>query len=308
MMSVASAIVRLSAGACLSAAFAAVAHADSMVNNDAAWSFSLNQPPEEAPAEETTVAEETEITTIGGAGEFRGVSDFFNIREANPQVSAGQWELEFTGGWFTSSDGTDDDVLFPRTSLRYGITDDFFLEFQQLALNLGDGNNENGNGELGFLYFWRLWKEADWLPAFAHWSELRIPSGDGSEGVDGKFSFGLTKSICSCFRVNFNGWVMTANGGRGDDDINRRHFQWGVGPGFDWLIDDMTTATLNYLHRSSNKYGDANQHTLQLGLARVLFRDDTWTHSIKMVNDVNLDGRDEHPNYGLSLQYSIAFK
>lgn len=306
MMRVASAIVRLSAGACLSAAFAAVAHADSTVNNDAAWSFSLNQPPEETPAEETIVAEETEITTIGDTSQFRGVSDFFNIREANPQVSKGEWELEVTSEWATRSNGEDDDFGLEQ-SIKYGITDDIFVELEVVEPSLGDGGDQ-GNGDLNLILFERVLKENETLPAIGLQQEMRIPSGDDSSGVDGTFSLIFTKHIVDKLRAHLEGYIETANGSQGAGGDDRRNFQWGVGPGFDYQIDDKTLALINYLNRSSEDYGHHNQNILELGVTREIAKTDRTEQIVKFATDIGLDGQEETPNFGVKLLWEIGWK
>ncbi|MFQ6049144.1 MAG: hypothetical protein ACE5K7_07255, partial [Phycisphaerae bacterium] len=187
-------------------------------------------------------------------GEYREVSDFFNIREANPQVARGQWEIEVGGAWVTNSDGTDDDVLFPEVTLKYGFTDDFFVEIENLPLNLGDGG-DRGNGDLALVAFYRFVRENQSIPAVAGWAEMRIPSGQGSSKVDAEFHANLTKTFGERFRVQFEGFVETANGGRGQEDENRRHFQWGLGPGLDYQFDEKTLGLMNYRIASSEQRG-----------------------------------------------------
>jgi hypothetical protein len=140
------------------------------------------------------------------------------------------------------------------------------------------------------------------MPAFATWAEMRMPSGHDSSGVDGELHFNLTKTLATNFRGHLEGYIMTANGARGgDDEENRRHFQWGVGPGFDYQFNDDTIGILNYVNRVSEEYGGHNQNILELGLAHEIAEG----QHLKAAIDIGLDGRDETPNFGAKLQWSI---
>lgn len=253
--------------------------------------------PEKPPMEESTTAEHHESPY-----HYREISDFFNIREAYSNVEAGEWEFETWFSWKTNSDGTDDDVG-PAFSLKYGITDTFHVELEVEEINLGDGGDQ-GNGELALVLFKEWWKEAEILPAFATWGELRIPSGEGSSGVDAEFHFNLTKELFPKFRGHFEGFVETANGARGgEDEDERRSFQWGVGPGFDYSFSDDTIATLNYLMRSSEEVGHHNMDILQIGLAQRIAKN----QHVKVAFDIGLDGAGEAPNFAAKVLWSIEW-
>jgi hypothetical protein len=253
---------------------------------------------EETPAGERT----TTVTVTEERGEpygFRGTSDFFNVREANPTVPQGAWQFEATSTWVTRSDGTDDDI-FLAPSVRYGLTEDIYAELQVLPLNLGDGG-EQGNGELGLLLFGRVIRETDVCPAVAFWGRARIPTGDGSEKMDVEVHGNVTKTITPDFRVHFEAFAMSANGGRGDTDIGRRHFQWGAGPGFDYRFNECTYGVLNYFHRSSEFEGNHNQNILEAGIVYQV----NECHTIKAAVDVGLDGAEETPNFAAKVQYTF---
>lgn len=232
---------------------------------------------------------------------YREISDFFNIREAYSNSEEGEWEFETSFEWETHSD--EDDDFGPVFSLKYGITDTFHIELEVERINLGDGGNQ-GNGDLALILFKEWWKEADILPAFATWAEMRIPSGDGSSGVDGELHFNLTKELFPNFRGHFEGFVETANGARGgEEEDERRAFQWGVGPGFDYSFSEDTIATVNYLLRSSEEYGHHNQNILEFGMAQRIAEN----QHLKLAVDVGLDGAEETPNFGAKLLWSIEW-
>ncbi|MGB0715144.1 MAG: hypothetical protein ACPGXK_04655 [Phycisphaerae bacterium] len=293
---------------------------------------SLIEEEEEAMEEEVMSEEVTEETTVTYTGNYLGINDFFNVREANSDVAQGQWEYEVETGWATGGGGDDD--YYIATSLKYGITDMMFVELRVLPMNLGDGGGQ-GVGELEFILFNQFLEETDTLPAFAFWSNMRIPTGEGSEGVDARFNFNFTKTLVENLRGHLFGYAETANGSWGDEDrrgrntgrysndwgrsgwgggwgrglwdghneYDRRHFQWGLGAGVDYQIDDQTVAAMNYLHRSNDSYGVANDHILQLGLNHQLSDD----QSLKFAVDIGLDGRDEKENFGMKLMWAIRF-
>lgn len=273
-------------------------------------------------ADEGGSVESTETTIVESysSGDYREVSSFFNIREANSNVHAGEWEFELTAAWVTRSsessgrrgrgrhrrsrdrDGETDDSFTLTPSIKYGITDDLFVELEVLPINLGDGG-EQGNGDLGLTVFYQCTHEDDVMPAIASWIEMRIPTGEGSSGVDAELHLNLSKSVATNCRAHLEGFVETANGGRGGDDENRRAFQWGIGPGFDYRISDQTIAVINYLHRSSEEYGHSNQNILQLGMAHEI----TEGQHLKLAVDIGLDNHEETPNFGTKVQWAIEW-
>lgn len=253
----------------------------------------------------STVAQSTTTTNEYG---FKNVSDFYNIREANPQIGQGMWQVEFGSGWVTKSNGRDDDFNLPGAGVLYGVTDDMNVTFKLLPLNIGDGDWQ-GNGDLGLQLFNRFLRETEMLPALAGYAEMRIPSGNGSSGVDATFGGAITKTLFPNFRAHLDGFIKTVNGRRGyQTPEDYRHFQWGVGPGFDYMIDEKTTAILNYRMTSSEEYGRHNSNVLQLGMAREIMDSGSMVHNLRLATDIGLDGQDETPNFGMKLQYAIAIK
>ncbi len=261
---------------------------------------------------------------------YRGVDDVFLIREANPNISAGQWQFELAMGWdiWKSGDGHDDDFTL-TPSIKYGISDDMNIELEVLPINLGDGSridgveefnggtglfeNDNdakdGLGELNVKFFWRLAEEQGIAPAVALWSEVRIPSGDNSEKFDGTLHLNTTKTIADGVRSHLTGFVKTANGSRGDWDLNsigdRRDFQWGVGTGLDFAVDDQNLLIVNYMNRSSEYDGNKTTNSLELG----------WVHHLSDTQQLQLatryndtkGGFEEGPRWSTNVQWSVAW-
>lgn len=261
---------------------------------------------------------------------YRGVDDIFLIREANPNVSQGQWQFELAVGWdiWKSGDGNDDNITL-TPSIKYGITDDFNIELEVLPINFGDGsriegvedfnNNtglfeddddaKDGLGELNFKMFWRLWEEQGLAPAFAMWSEIRIPSGENSEKFDGTLHFNFTKTMWDGVRGHLAGFIKTANGSKGDYNQNnigdRRDFQWGVGTGMDFALDDQNLLVVNYLNHSSQYDGNSTTNSVELGWVHHL-SDTQQLQIATRYNDTN-GGFEEGPRWSTNIQWSVAW-
>ncbi|HWL91946.1 MAG TPA: hypothetical protein VNT79_00280 [Phycisphaerae bacterium] len=274
---------------------------------------------------EIPVFESYEIETPVG---YRGVDDFFFVREANPNVRKGQWQVEMKAAWMTYKAGSrrDDDITM-TPSVKYGIIDQLNAELEVLPINFGDGghisnfgNTRDGTGDLNLKLFWQVVTEKDWVPAIALWSETRIPSGSHSEKMDQTVHLNLTKTVHQCVRIHATGFLRSANGGRGDfnrdrgDDIDgpfdppdigdRRHVQWGLGGGVDVKLDEKNLLVGNFMNQSSNYYGNSNTHLLGVG----------WVHHINECQQlmVGVDYADSHGAYELprwlgKVQYSISF-
>jgi hypothetical protein len=234
---------------------------------------------------------------------YRGLSDFFNVREANSNVEEGEWELEFTYEYFTRS-GEDDEHEIEQ-SIKYGFSDSCHIELE-VEEPLGDGGD--GAGELYLTFFGRWWAEEEALPAFATAFTMRIPSGVDSSGVDGTANFILTKSLSEAWRVHLAGYIPPAHGAQGgEEEEDRRHFQWAVGPGVDFKIDEGGLMTLNYLHRVNDQEGERNQNLLEWGYIRKL--GELWggETELKLALDLTLDGNESTPNFGTKLQWGIEW-
>lgn len=266
---------------------------------------------------------------------YRGVDDFFVVREANSNVRQGQFQIETkVDFWATHKSGRGRDDDFKITpSVKYGITDQINVELEVLPINLFDGTaingvdgSNDGTGDLNLKLFFQLVCEKDLIPAVAVWSETRIPTGEGSEKMDQTFHLNLTKTVCKNVRWHFQNYIRSANGARGDGDRDwgwndpwyyrdrrhgdeegigdRRHFQWGIGTGFDYQINECNLLVLNYMNRSSNYYGNANSNVLGAG----------WVHHLsdKQQIMVGIDYDDNHGDaegarWTTKAQWSIAF-
>jgi len=271
------------------------ASAQSSIRNSLSLADSDRKVAARSPAPSSQEADEEEESPFEG-----GTDDFFNIREANPLLDKGEWELELPVTWETRSNHHRDQVSF-EIALSYGLTDDAYVEIELLPVELGDGGHQ-GNGDVGITFFNRFVRESEKLPAVAAWANLRIPSGQGSSGVDAELHLALTRTLARDLRMHLAGFVETANGGRDSDQReNRRPFQWGIGPGFDYAFDSSNVAVLDFLNCTSDQRGGHNQNVLEIG-GYHLFGEN---HALKLAIDIGLDGQRETPNLGVKLEYAL---
>lgn len=240
---------------------------------------------------------------------YREVSEFFNIREANPNTVKGEWEVEAEMFWETRSNGRDD-KFFMEQSVRYGVTNDFFVELGVLQPNLGDGGDQ-GNGDLELTLFYRVLKEVpgEDTPSIAGYLNARFPTGDGSRNTDVTAGGIITKSLGGNWRAHFQSYVRSANGGSSDyEDFDRRDVQFGFGPGFDYEINEKTLLLVNYLNKSGDKHGWHNNNILELGASHQIAQSEKCNQHIKAAVDIGLDGQDETPNCGAKFLWVISWQ
>ncbi len=235
---------------------------------------------------------------------YRGISRFFNVREAYSNLPRGELELELEAVWTTQRHERDSVAVVPQ--FYYGITNDLHVELE-VETPLGEGGR--GAGETELTVFQTFWHEHELRPAVGGYASLRMPTGYRSSGVDGTFGAIATKTLLPRLRAHLEGWVMTANGAAGDEErAQRRPFQWGAGPGFDYRVNDDLVAVVNYLNRVSEERGQHNTNVLELGAVwKVAQRGDDRMY-LKFALDVGLDGQRETPNLGAKIAWEIDLK
>jgi hypothetical protein len=283
---------------------------------------SAQNQPETATEETTTVIETTEVVTTDGTNLATDYWDIFGpirLRAADTETP-GQIELRHVFLYGTSSDGSDDDVRV-LGEIEWGIAPDHEISFLA-PLVLGDGEVD-GNGDLNLSWQWRLWREKDWVPAFALRNSLRVPAGYHSDGVDWTFMGLFTKTIVPCvMRFHFNPFLKVAGGNDiveareyvrrrefrpgwfgGDPNTDQRHFQWGFFTGFDYLICPNLDLIVDYVHQTSELRGFRNQHMMEVGLDWKL----APQHQIGLATSWTLDGDSFAENWGMGISYSYIF-
>ncbi len=232
----------------------------------------------------------------GGGEEDWDVSGPVRMRSADPE-EVGELQIKNIFGYSTSSDGSDDDLEY-ELELEWGFMPDHHL-ILELPVEIGDGEVE-GNADLTLGWHWRLWRERDWMPAFAMRNLIRIPSGVDSDGVDYEFRGLFTKSITpNQLRLQFSPSFKFVNG---DIHDGERAFQWEVYAGFDYRMSDAMALNLNYIFGSSASSGASDQHDIELGVDW-----DIAEHQMLALGTrLSLDGDDEGDNWGIKLSYIFS--
>jgi len=136
-------------------------------------------------------------------------------------------------------------------------------------------------------------------PATALQASARIPTGDGSSGVDGELRLIFTNDYDSGLRSHLNGFVYSSNG---DNVENNRHFQYGAAIGLDGPLcaDGAVRWVIDYINRSSTQYGNSSMNLLDLGWQWKMSDMANWGMSFQ----VGLDDEDETPNFGAKMTYA----
>ncbi len=222
--------------------------------------------PQATESEVTTIRTETRTVTSG----WDLTTELWSMEDATP-VREGQLDLRFTGRWFPDSTSDDDDDVIIQPSLVWGPAENWEVS-ANVPIWVGDagdrGAYEDGNYDTFLGVLWRFREPEGWCPALALAGHARIPTGSGSEGVDGELRLILTNEYDSGIRSHVNVWAKTANGERSPDEPNIRDFQYGGTVGLDGPIGD--TGDLrwvgDYVYRISNYDGGGGEHLSEVGL------------------------------------------
>jgi hypothetical protein len=282
----------------------------------------------ETTREKTTVTTTTTTTTSTTSG-WDLTTELWSFEDATP-VCKGQLDLRFTFRWIPepATPGEQDDFVI-QPSLVWGVWDNVEVSVS-LPIWVGDngdrGAYEDGNYDTYLGVLWRFLEPQGYWPAMAVAGHARIPTGQGSDKMDGEVRLVLTNEYDSGIRSHVNGWVKSANGtndqtskafrdanvddtldDRGPNDKTgyTRDFQWGFTVGLDGPIPRWDTArwVLNYIHRASEFYGYNDVDEIEGGIE--------WqvadAHKVGLSAKANLDhSNNEQPDYSASFTYSIS--
>ncbi|MCB9849424.1 MAG: hypothetical protein H6817_01815 [Phycisphaerales bacterium] len=220
----------------------------------------------------------------------------YEMRSADPEPN-GVVEMKNIFGWSTTK-GESDEFEY-EFEIEWGVAEDHELIFE-VPVELGDGAVD-GNGDLEVGWHWRLWRESDWMPAFAMRNFLRLPTGYHSSGVDYEWIGLFTKSIIpGRLRFDANPFIKFVNG---DNEQDARDFLWGGSFGLDWRANDDLVLVALYRYETGELEGTRDNHYMQLGGEW-----DIDEHSeIGFSATVGLDGDDSGPAFGANVSYIYSF-
>jgi hypothetical protein len=276
----------------------------------------------------TTVETETVMMTDG----VDLTAPQWLMNDAVP-LDCGTWDLRLRTWWETSSfpanNGDSGDDWMVEPALYWGFAENWEMWIRNQAW-LGDGGHrpafEDGNFDTWVGVMWRFMDQNGYWPAMGLQAEARVPTGCGSNGIDGELRLNLTNTYDSGIRSHINVFGITVNGdneknvqldsddaGPGgifnflaDDLLDSRNFQYGIVIGADGPLGDSGNLrwVADYMNRSSYYYGRSNMNILEAG---VEWRLDDMS-KLAIGGRVGLDDEDDTINGGFGATYSYSIR
>lgn len=233
-----------------------------------------------------------------------------------------RWET--ADGVSTGGDNDDDFILSP--AVVWGIAENWEV-WAYVPVWLGDAGNrgpfEDGNYDTFVGALWRFKEQEGMWPAMALAAEARVPTGDGSSGVDGELRLVMTNDYDSGLRSHVNLFGISQNGNNastlvGDEDegfldysgprsVDTMDCVWGVVVGMDGPLGEGGDLrwVADYTFRGPRyTQSDDNQHLAELGLQWQLDGDSAFG----IAGIAGLHNNQETADYGVSLTYSHALR
>ncbi|MEK6676219.1 MAG: hypothetical protein AABZ47_11275 [Planctomycetota bacterium] len=271
--------------------------------------------PKAQESEKTTITQrESKIAKAG----YDVLTELWSFEDATP-VSTGQVDLRLTLRWFPEPAVDDDDDSIVQPSIVWGVAENWELSAAVPAWLCDNGNRgpyEDGNYDTFLGALWRFAEQEGYWPAMALGAKVRIPTGEGSDGIDGVLRLNLTNEYDSGIRSHVNGLLKTVNTNNDnnltdDDDFNwwtygsggARDFQWGVVLGLDGPLSDDARWVVDVIHRSSETNGQHNITQADAGLEYQLADNQRlgWAFNASLDHANN-----DAPYYGVSLTYAYS--
>jgi len=274
------------------------------------------------PKTETTVRETTRVTTTEHKTTTACDADLlgpplWSVNDAVP-VPAGRVDLRLSGFWVTANapanggDSDDDFIMTPH--VVWGVAENWELAIGN-AIWLGDsgdmGPQRDGNYDTHVGLLWRFADQQGYWPAMALSSGARIPTGDGSSGVDGELRLILTNTYDSGIRSHINAYAATLNGN--NERSNRyidpnaeasdgHHLQWGFVFGLDGPLcaDGAVRWVADYVLKGTRHYESSN--LLDVGFQWAVAE----RQALGVSTQIGLDDNEETPNFGAGFTYSVS--
>lgn len=211
-----------------------------------------NTPNNKEVVRETTTVTTTTTTVKDASYDLLGL-ETFNFLDATT-FTEGAVDLRIAGRWVDSKHGDDDsdDQIILTPEIVWGATDRL-----ELYLNVPtwvDGEPREGNYDTHVGGQWRISDLDENCPAWALAGDIRIPTGEGSNGMDASLRLVVTNEYESGLRSHFNIWGTSVNT---DNYPDARDFQYGAVVGVDGPLNDSGSLRwlLDYMYESSRTEG-----------------------------------------------------
>jgi len=184
--------------------------------------------------ETTTVTTTTTQTTTTKDASFDLLGlETFNFLDATT-FTEGAVDLRIAGRWIDGGNAEDaDDEIVLTPEIVWGATDR--LELYIAVPFWVDGEPNEGNYDTHVGGQWRISDLDENCMAWALATDIRVPTGEGSNGVDVELRLILTNEYDNGIRSHFNIWGTTVNT---DNYADARDFQYGAVAGLDGPLGD----------------------------------------------------------------------
>jgi hypothetical protein len=286
------------------------------------------QPP---PAETEVTTIKTETVVVDSGADLTWPQWLMN--DAVP-VDACTIDLRLRTWWdtagFPANNGDSDDDFVAEPALVWGFAEDWELWVRN-QIWLGDSGNRNafedGNYDTWIGLMWRFKAQEGFWPAMALQAEARVPTGDGSSGVDGELRLNLTNEYDSGLRSHVNVFGVSVNGDNEknveldsddwmeifetfgltpDDSLEARNAQYGLVIGLDGPLGDGGNLrwVADYMNRSSYYNGRSNMNVLEAGVEWKL-NDES---KLAIGGRAGLDDEEDTLNFGFGATYSYTIR
>ncbi len=259
--------------------------------------------------ETTTVKTTTTTTTVKSGFDLLG-GETFNVTDATAFTTHAV-DLRFAFRWETESfpanaDDADDDFYLQPVAV-WGCCPNVEVS-STVPIQIGDGGHIPGqadghhDGYWGLL--WHLTDQQGYFPALALASNLRLPTGQRSNGVDWELRLAMTNEYESGIRSHLNFFGITANHQNYED---LRHFQYGAVAGLDGPLgcDGNLRWVFDYMYRIGQHEGGGGKNIAEVG----------WQWQINDCNKLGMSvqagldhAEDETLNAGAALTYAYTLK
>ena len=275
-------------------------------------------------------------------GKYDLLSQLWRFEDADP-LQTGTVDLRLGLQWWTATapasngDSSDDFILSP--TLVWGFAENWELSLANNAW-VGDGGRmgpfDDGNYDTHVGLLWRMHEQTPFMarkgevhwPSMALSTTVRFPTGSDSAGMDFELRFISTYEYTSGVRSHMNIFAKTHNGtnedidnnngsggfgnlgkglsflGFGDnDDIDARHFQYGVVLGADGPLGcENLRWVADYMYRSSFFYGRTGIHMGEIGWEWEM----ADAHKLGMSVQAGLSHVGDAPNVGIGFLYAYS--
>jgi hypothetical protein len=213
----------------------------------------------------TTTTTTTSTVATSSSPDLLGL-ETFNFLDATT-FTDGAVDLRIAGRWidggnspdtfgtFEDDEAGDDQIVF-TPEILWGATDR--LELFVAVPFWVDGEPEEGNYDTYVGGQWRISDLDENCPAFALATSIRVPTGDGSNGVDVELRLIMTYEYDRGIRSHLNFWGTTVNT---DNYVDARDFQYGAVAGLDGPLNDDGSVrwVFDYMYASSRSEGSEDE-------------------------------------------------